>query len=258
MNWDIIGHQKQLDRLGKAVETSTLSHAYLFAGPVGVGKMTVAKKLAEMVVGPITENFNPDLLEVGLLQDKSEITIAQIRDLSYKLSLKPYSAQYKVAIIDNAESMNSEAANALLKVLEEPKPNTIIILITSNPNRLPKTIVSRTQKITFGELSPQELKQITTPDEESAAQLAQNEEYYQKVFGSRLAERLTFVTELAELETPDLKILLVHWLKRLQVELRHQASLAAVGKIKAVAEAVKLLDQNANSKLLLANLMISI
>jgi DNA polymerase-3 subunit delta' len=78
------------------------------------------------------------------------IKIDQVRELIYKLSLRPYSAKYKVALIDNAETMTQEAQNALLKVLEEPKSYTIIILVTSNTGKLLRTISSRAQKINFG------------------------------------------------------------------------------------------------------------
>src|SRR6185503_17434791 len=148
MDWQITGHKRQLDFLEKTMATGKVAHGYLFVGPAGVGKHAVALKMAEKLLG--TASFSPDLIELKKLEDKNEITIEPVRDLLYKLALKPYAAPYKVAIIENAEQLNTAAANAMLKVLEEPKPNTVIILTASNSARLPKTIVSRTQKINFG------------------------------------------------------------------------------------------------------------
>lgn len=258
MDWQIIGHKQQLERLSKAVESAKLAHGYLFAGPVGVGKKTVARRLSQILLGirkPRPDFFHPDHIEVA---SDGEIKIAQIREVIYKLSLKPYSAAYKVAVIDQAHQLNAEAANALLKSLEEPKPNTIIILVTSSPQQLPKTILSRVQKITFGALTAEELKQLPQADERLLAKRAEAEEYYDKVFPVRLAEKLALVQELADLETADLKILFFTWLQRFQTKLRQTPTRETVDQIAAVAEADKLLDQNVNSKLLLANLMIKI
>ncbi len=273
MDWQIIGHKAQLDRLANTIVTGKLAHAYIFSGPAGVGKKTIARRLAQALLSgnspspgasrhPLPEGegqaegyFHPDFIEVT---SNGEIKIAQIRELVYKLSLRPYSAAYKVAVIDEAHEMNAEAANALLKSLEEPKPQTIIILITSNPTRLPKTIVSRAQKITFGALTIAELKQLPEMNAEFAAKVTEAEEYYDKVFPAKLSEKLVLAQELASWETEDLKILIHIWLQKLQEQLRQTPGMKVVSKISAVAEAEKLVDQNINNKLLLANLMIKI
>ncbi len=250
MNWDIIGHKQQLERLTHAMETSTLAHAYLFAGPEGVGKRTIAVKLAQELLewekrekwgAKGAEFFHPDFL---FIDGADGIKIEQIRELTYKLSLKPYSAKYKIAVIDAAEQMSDEAANALLKSLEEPKPYTIIILITSNPNRLPKTIVSRTQKINFGLV------------EGRAIELT-DEEFFKTFQGNSLADRLISASEIAELETVEIKQLLYGWLTRLSLELQKDPTMKLKQKIEQVMQATKFMEQNANTKLLLTNLMIN-
>ena len=239
MDWQITGHQRQLKFLENALVKGKLSHGYVFAGPEGVGKKTIVMKLARELLGEA--GFQPDLIQI----DGSEgIKIEQVRELIYKLSLKPYAGEYKVAVIDAADMMTTEAANALLKSLEEPKSNTFIFLITSNPNRLPKTILSRAQKITFG---PVNLKTET------------NElDYMFKVFQTgQLTDKLVLAYEIAELETVEIKNLLNTWLQSLEKELLNNASKKLAQKISQVLNARKFLDQNVNSKLLLTSLMLN-
>ncbi|HTL39563.1 MAG TPA: DNA polymerase III subunit [Methylomirabilota bacterium] len=241
MDWQIDGHKRQLEFLEKAVENGKLAHGLLFAGPTGVGKKTIALKLAHKLLGENPEKFSADLLEIDGIDG---IKIEQIRDLAYKLSLKPYSAQYKVAIIDSADQMTLDASNALLKVLEEPKSYTIIILITSNPNRIPKTIISRTQKITFGMVKGREAQ--PRPDD------------HYEIFSSQdLAERLILAASIADLETSEIKNILQSWLIRLVNSLHENPNLQLKQKIDQIILSQKYLDGNLNNKLLLTNLMIS-
>src|SRR3989338_9980465 len=161
INWGIFGHKQQLDLLGSAISKKRLAHGYLFTGPEGVGKFTVAKKFAQALLclensacdacgqcKSIALANNADLTIIDL--KSKAIKIEDIRELIYKLSLKPYMAAFKVAIINDAQNLTMEAANALLKNLEEPKGGTVIVLVTSNSKALPSTIVSRLQKINFG------------------------------------------------------------------------------------------------------------
>jgi DNA polymerase III delta' subunit len=267
MNWQITGHKKQLEFLQTAVQNGRLPHGLLFAGPKGIGKHTIARALAKMLVcetnsacgdcgqcKTFTAGANPDFLEIT---GEDGIKIEQIRDLTYKLSLKSYSAKFKVAIIDNAERMTEEAANSLLKSLEEPTDHTVIVLISANPNRLPKTIVSRTQKITFGPLRANQSVARNLSEAETEEQTGINE-YYDKVFSSSLPDRLVLGAEMADMETHQLHKLFEIWLTRLQGELSVNPTLQIVKKIKAVNEGSMMLNQNVNSKLLLANLMLHI
>ncbi len=135
-----------------AAKNGKLAHGYLFWGPDLIEMKDTALKLAKILKIDVF-----DILNIVPLEDKKEISIKQIREVRRHLSLSPYNSPYKFAIIDRAETMNSEAANALLKTLEEPARNTVLIIITSKPELLPKTILSRLQEIRF---KPVSLNQI--------------------------------------------------------------------------------------------------
>jgi len=135
-----------------AAKKEKLAHGYLFWGGESEEMKDTAFKLAEFL------KTNPfDILYIFLEGDKTEISIEQIRKARKHLSLSSYSSVYKFVIINEAELMNSEAANALLKTLEEPQGNTIFTLITQKPELLPKTILSRLQEVRF---KPVSLNQI--------------------------------------------------------------------------------------------------
>lgn len=149
----MIGHQKQIQFLKKSAESNRLAHAYLFSGPEKVGKKAAALEFASQLHCSF-----PDLILVEPDLESKEIKIGQIRDLIWKLSLKPYSAPLKVAIIDQAQAMNQESQNCFLKTLEEPKKDTLLILIAEYPKSLLPTILSRCQTINFQPLSQKELE----------------------------------------------------------------------------------------------------
>jgi len=164
-----IGQKHVLNYLKKSIEKNRISHAYLFEGLKYSGTKDVAlwfvKYLecqSQKTTKPcglcqscqdIDKNRYPDLAMVSIEGDKKEISIERIRELRRHLSLSAYSGPYKIAIIKEADKMTSEAANALLKTLEEPQGNTVLILITSTPSALPKTIVSRCEEIKFKTVS---------------------------------------------------------------------------------------------------------
>jgi len=301
-NEGIYGHKKQLNFLQNAAAKDKLAHGYIFSGPEGVGKRTIARKLARLLLSEGSpssvrssdrtsspargeDNLNlsnqPDYLEID---GKEGIKIEQIRDLIYKLSLKPYSAKFKVALIDCAEEMTIEAANALLKSLEEPKPHTIIILITSNPNRLPKTILSRAQKITFGPVKFEEFEALLpekldkhkkeliktlaagrpglalkiSSDEDFLQKLDETEEYFKRFDQNSAVERLILAYDLAELETHEIKSILDSWTLRLETRLKENPDAKTGRTLQEIAKSIKYLGQNANSKLLLTNLMLNV
>lgn len=133
-----------LDFFKRAMENGKLAHGYLFWGG-GLEEMKeAAYRLADFLK---TSPF--DILYITLEEGKKDIAIEQIRKARKHLALSPYNGLYKFAIIDKAETMNLDSANALLKTLEEPQGNTILILITSKPDLLPKTIISRLQDVRF-------------------------------------------------------------------------------------------------------------
>jgi DNA polymerase-3 subunit delta' len=153
----VIGHKKQIDFLKKSAALNKLSHAYLFSGQEKLGKKTVALQwvcdLLKIENGG--ERPHPDLILVSAAE--KEIKIEQIKGLIWQLSLKPYSAPFKVALIDNAHLMNQEAQNALLKTLEEPGESTLLILISEYPGALLPTITSRCERINFYQVQKSEM-----------------------------------------------------------------------------------------------------
>jgi len=163
----VIGHAKILDFFDKVIANGNLSHAYCFVGPAQVGKCTVAKYLAAKLlkVAPEKLSTQPDFtlvkqeLNEKTGKTKQNIDIDQIRDLCAALSRYSFLGGYKVALIDEAEKMNANSANALLKTLEEPKGNTLLFLITTDESLLPETIRSRCQMIYFSPVSKDEIKQ---------------------------------------------------------------------------------------------------
>jgi len=153
----IIGHQKQWQFLKKSVKLGKISHAYLFSGQEHLGKKRIALEFVKLING---ENFglgHPDLI---LIEPKggAPIQIAQIRELIQKLSFKPYSALFKVVLIDQAHLMTKDSQNSFLKTLEEPKGRTLLILITQAPERLLATISSRCEIIKFSPVKEDEIK----------------------------------------------------------------------------------------------------
>jgi len=162
----IIGHQPILKLLKKSIENKRLAHAYLFAGPEHLGKKTVALEFIRMLNGPeIGQAVHPDILivEPELVEKKGvkkelEIGIDQARQIQHQMSLFPYQAPYKVVLIDQAEKMTVEAGNCLLKTLEEPSGQAILILIAAQPQLLLPTIVSRCQLIKFLTVGEEEIK----------------------------------------------------------------------------------------------------
>ncbi|MFH1129608.1 MAG: hypothetical protein V1686_02650 [Patescibacteria group bacterium] len=133
-----------LEFLKNAAKNGKLAHAYLFYNGTSQEMKNTALEFADFLK---TDKF--DILYIVPREGKKETSIDQIKDVKKHLNLSPYNSFYKFVIIDGAETMNSEASNALLKTLEEPLGNTILILITSNPDLLSKTILSRLQEIRF-------------------------------------------------------------------------------------------------------------
>jgi len=149
----IIGHKNQRDFLKKSLNNSRISHAYLFSGLDALGKKEIALEFAQLINKQ--KKDSPDII---IIKPELSIGISQIEDMQKRLFLKPFSAPYKIAIIDEAEKMTTHAQNCLLKTLEEPRGQTIIILISSRPETLLETIISRVQSLKFYPLSKKEMK----------------------------------------------------------------------------------------------------
>ena len=132
--------------LSNSIKSNMISHAYMFEGPSGVGKNTMARELATTLLEMENLFNSPDYIEIT--PDGNSIKIAQIRKLQSDILVKPYKS-YKIYVIDEAQKMTVEAQNAFLKTLEEPPKYAIIILITNNKESLLDTIKSRCEIIKF-------------------------------------------------------------------------------------------------------------
>ncbi|NBD27031.1 DNA polymerase III subunit gamma/tau [Paenibacillus glycinis] len=191
---DMVGQQHIIQTLQNAIREDRVSHAYLFNGPRGTGKTTTAKVLAKAINcerGPSPEPCNVcDAcrgITAGTVMDVVEIDAAsnrgidEIRDIRDKVRYAPSEVRYKVYIIDEVHMLTSEAFNALLKTLEEPPAHVIFILATTEPHKLPATIISRCQRFDFRQVSLPEqterLRQICaeegiSADEDALAYIA--------------------------------------------------------------------------------------
>jgi DNA polymerase-3 subunit delta' len=174
--WKLIGNEQAAAYLDRSIASNKLAQSYIFSGPEDLGKSTVALSfarkllcqglLANQACGSCSsclrfdtalkhagqsefDYYHSDLTMVRLPEGKKNISVEQIRDLVRALSKSSFSNSYKIGIIKQAEAMSIEAANALLKTLEEPKQKVIIILVVNDIDLLPKTISSRCQVVRF-------------------------------------------------------------------------------------------------------------
>lgn len=187
MPWsNILNHDAAFERFRRTLENNRLASTYLFVGPDGIGKRTFALKLAQ---GLLCENVSqllmpcetcsacqqvaakshPDLILISKPADKAFIPLETFigdaehrrqRGLCHEIGLKPYRGGRKIAIIDDADFLNIEGANSLLKTLEEPPPKSLIILLGSSEQKQLSTIVSRSQVVRFEPLSAQQVATI--------------------------------------------------------------------------------------------------
>ncbi len=171
--WQVIGQEKTLTLLDYGLKTDAIAHAYLLTGPGHVGKGTLAINLAQALNcdGPeppcgqchscqrIREGKHADVTTIGL-DSRTEIGIDDIRGLQRLANLPPYEGKCKVLIIDGAEYLSIEAANALLKILEEPPPTVVWLLLAAEEERLLPTIISRCQRLELKPVSSERVQEV--------------------------------------------------------------------------------------------------
>ncbi len=149
-SWEeVIGQEHVVRTLTNALKLGRVSHAYLFAGPRGTGKTTIARLLAKSLgCGDL------DLIEIDAASNRG---IDEIRELRDGIKFAPTAGKYKVFIIDEVHQLTKEAFNALLKTLEEPPAHAIFILATTEIHKVPETIISRVQSFPFRKLAVPEI-----------------------------------------------------------------------------------------------------
>jgi DNA polymerase III subunit gamma/tau len=166
----VVGQRHIVKTLQNALNQHKVSHAYLFCGPRGTGKTTVAKLVAKSVncenpseapcnrcencIG-IQQGNHPDVIEIDAASNNG---VDQIRELIEKVKYAPLQAKYKVYIIDEVHMLSQGAFNALLKTLEEPPSHVIFILATTEPHKVLPTIISRCQRYDFTRVSQKDIQ----------------------------------------------------------------------------------------------------
>ena len=145
---EIVGQEHITTTLANAIKQGKINHAYLFTGPRGTGKTSIARILAHEInnLPYQDDSTHLDIVEIDAASNRR---IDDIRDLRDKVHIAPISAKYKVYIIDEVHMLTNESFNALLKTLEEPPEHVIFILATTEVHKLPATIISRAQRHSF-------------------------------------------------------------------------------------------------------------
>ena len=231
MSWDeILGHQPALERFKRSVERGRLASTYLFVGPDGVGKRTFALKLAEALLceqnssselkpcgvcpgcQQVRAQTHPDLVLISKPKDKAFIPVETFigdkehrrqQGLCHDIGLKPFRGGRKIAIIDDADFLNQEGANSLLKTLEEPPPKSLLILLGTSQHRQLSTIVSRSQVVRFSALTNQQV--LTILEREN---LLETEDIPAKTLADSSGGSVATAIRLSDSETMEFRRLL--------------------------------------------------
>lgn len=275
--WQTYGHEGIKHILEKHLKSGQFFHAYLFAGPEGIGKKKLAMEFAGKILGSENPLAHPDF---RLSEPEGEMTVEGVRDFISKTGFKPFTATHTVSILDGCERLNVQSSNALLKTLEEPSPSSIFILISATQKLLP-TILSRCQIVAFNAFTEAELEAFSrqknlTADADLAGLsggslgqfmvLAGNDKLarerrdvvaqFRSLRVGRPEDKLLAVGTYADLETEDLRNLFTLWLEQEKKTLSGQPR--NITAVRALWSALMDLKTNKNKKLILQRLFLTI
>ncbi|MCL5666635.1 MAG: hypothetical protein M1383_02595 [Patescibacteria group bacterium] len=274
--WKTFGHGPAKSILEKQLLSGKLPHAYMMLGPDGVGKKTLALEFAAKILNAEKPESHADF---QMLDVEGEITMDLAKEFISRLGFKPFLGERKVAIINNAQNLNLQSSNALLKTLEEPSASTVIILIARE--RMLPTIISRCQVLHFnlftcGQLedfaksrnlsadrekielsfgSPARLLKLAQ-DPDFAGRQLENISQIKRLKAAPLAEKLLTIGKLADLEERDLRQVLENWHYWQAGQLKGHPKEYKISS--ALAEALRQLATNKNRKMLLQGLFMKI
>jgi DNA polymerase-3 subunit delta' len=238
-------HEKQREFFKKSLESNRLSHAYIFAGLKNLGKKDFAREVAEIIGCKF-----PDLMIIES-KERKEISIAKIREVQNFLAYKAYNGGFKTVIVDEAHLMNREAQSCFLKTLEEPRGQTLIILISSRLDMLLPTIFSRCQVIKF--LGKPVLTQQQIDEENKILK------DFLKIANANLSEKFKYA-KLLDTESNNVQQIILVMQKYFREKLLTDPCNKKVKDFLNLSEEIasKLLFTNANPKLALEVLLMEI
>lgn len=265
----IIGHEKVKNILKKVILEDKIGHAYLFLGKDGIGKKLMATAFAEMIM---TKNGTFNEADFKLIEpEKDVIKVEEIRNLINEIYIKPTYSSKKVIIINDADKMNSSAQNALLKVLEEPPLYATLILITSNKEKIIRTILSRVTEVKFDNLSVDELEKIVgnsidlsyaRGSASKALSLMENDCYAISQDLLNLFNKKKFIDinkKISEIKSGDTDIVKILELTKIMYHKDiKQDTYRKIKIINLIDETIRNLGRNANSDLALDRLIIKV
>lgn len=276
MAWETVGHERIQGVLERQIQANAVAQAYVFVGPSGVGKRTLAKEFAGKLAQSGVRGF--ELVEFSFAHS----TLEQVRELIYRLSLRPQTGNKQIAILDAAEDMSISAANALLKTIEEPTAATVVIFVSSRDSLL-ATVRSRCQVFRFGRLSSEQMQawvrssglevgqdvvraadgspgqfllRLGAAQVTSATTLSSVEEDLTTLLRAPLAERLSLVGRWAGDDAEVLRGRIADWLDLLYKQPTVCTDLRKA--LTVLLEAWRRLQTNANKKLVLQYVCINI